>query len=519
MPRIFLIFLIAMLGCRTPGSHQSQAAAERTAPRRPENVASSRPERSKIVMASAEVDPEVIETPLKMSEITPERLVESEPTNLPALNSSSLTLAALEQLALGRNPTIPQAGALVRQIEGTTIQAGLYPNPTVGYLRSDPDQPGQSQTSGVFLSQEFVTAGKLRLAQQAGRYDIDLRCWQLTAQEMRVVNDVRIRFYEVLGAQQAVQAVEELKRSAADAVRIATELLEARQGGRPDILQAEMQLSFARGALQDSKYRLKAARRQLASVAGVDALSDAPVVGDPDEKFPELTWDATLQRLLDVSPLLKSQEAELQAAQTEVQLARAQAVPNVSVQIVAQRDTVQKYSSVSTLVALPVPFFNRNQGNIIHAEGILLQQQREYDRLRLALTDQLAGSFRQYSSLQSETGRLQNDVLPRAKENLDLTTQAYRLGRMDFLRVVDARRTYFQANMDHIDALTELHKVVVEIEGLQLTGGLNPTEVGTALQATGAGGTGTRGVLSQQLQEQRNSPTRNLPGVIQAGEK
>lgn len=432
----------------------------------------------------------------------------------------ALTLENLERIALGYNPTIPQAGSLIRQQEGFTIQAGLYPNPQAGYVRSDPDHSGQSRTSGVFLSQTFITGGKLRLAQEASQHDVTLRAWQLDAQQQRVVNDVRIGFYEVLGAQRAIAAAEDLERSAAEGVRIAKELVDAQRAGRPDLLQAEMQFELARGAVKDAEYRLLAARRHLASLAGVEELPEGDAIGSLDDSIPELEWETSLQRLLDESPLLKSQAAELQAAQTEVRLARAQAVPNLNVQAVAQRDSVKKFNSVSTLVSLPVPVFNRNQGGIVQAQAFLTQQQREYDRLRQALSDQLAASFQQYSSFRSEAERVESELLPRAKENLELTTEAYRLGRMDFLRVVDARRTYFQTRMSQIDALTALHKVVAEIEGLQLTGGLNPTEIGTALQTTpGRPGAGSRRVLFQQLQSQSNTSQRNLPGALQATEK
>jgi cobalt-zinc-cadmium efflux system outer membrane protein len=441
----------------------------------------------------------------------------------PPVGHPPLALADLEQLALASNPTLPQAAALVQQQQGLTRQAGLYPNPVAGYIRTDPDQSGPSgadQTVGVFLSQELVTAGKLRLARRAGGQEVQHRSWQLNAQQARVVNDVRIRFYEVLGAQQAVEAAGELVRLAEEGVRAAEQLLKAGQGSRPDLLQAEIQLSLARTSLQDAEYRRRAGWQQLANVVGVPDLPPAPLAGSLEDHIPELDYHSSLEQLLSSSPLLKAQEAEIRASQLELRLARAQAIPNVNVQVVAQRDHIEKFSTVSTLVSMPVPLFNRNQGNIVNAEGVLRQQQKEYERIKLALGDQLSASFRQYLALRAQAERLRKEVRPRARENLDLTTQGYRLGRFDFLRVLTARQTYFQASLAYIDALTELHKVVVEIEGLQLTGGLNPTEVGTALQTTpGAGTTGTRGVLLQQLQEQRGAASRNLPGAVQAGER
>jgi outer membrane protein, heavy metal efflux system len=432
----------------------------------------------------------------------------------------TITLADLENLALTNNPTIPAAAGLVRQQQGLLKQVGLYPNPTTGYLRSDPDQSNQSQTSGVFLSQEFVTAGKLKLAKAAGRYDVEHSNWQLEAQRGRVLNDVRIRYYELLGAQEAVRAASELEALAAEGVRIAEQLFQAKHGSRPDVLQAEIQLSAVRSSLQDARYRMESAWRQLMILVGCPDLPGAAVAGRLDDALPRLDWHESLQKLIAASPLLQAQQALIRSIEYELRLARAQAVPNVNVQMVAQRDSTLKYSSVSTLVAVPVPIFNRNQGNVMNMEGQLISQQKEYERIRLALADQLAGTFQKYMSLQSQAERLQREILPRAKENLDLTTQAYKQGQFDFPRVLAARQMYFQTNMATIDALTELHKVVVEINGLLLTGGLNPTEVGTALQGPAGMGTGgMRGVLLQQLQEQRSNSSRNLPGAIQAGER
>jgi hypothetical protein len=52
-----------------------------------------------------------------------------------------------------------------------------------------------------------------------------------------------------------------------------------------------------------------------------------------------------------------------------------------------------------------------------------------------------------------------------------------------------------------------------------LVGGLNPTEIGTALQSQpGMGGAAQRGLL-QQLQEQGAGRNRLLPGAVQGAER
>ena len=427
-----------------------------------------------------------------------------------------MALADLQNLAAANNPTIAAAEALIRQQQGLLRQETLYPNPTVGYLRSDPDQPGKSATQGVFLSQDFVTAGKLKLAGAAQREDVEARRWQLAAQRGRVANDVRIRYFEVLGAQETVRATEELERLAGEGVRAAEDLAKAKQAARLDVLQAEIQLNAVRTAVQDAKYRHQAAWRQLANVVGVPDLPPTPLAGDLEKDAPRLDWDDSLQRLLAASPVLKAQEATIRAAGLDVKLARAQAVPNVNVQVVVQRDRVEKFTSVSPLVSVPLPIFNRNQGNIQNATGLLDQQRNEYQRITLALRDQLAAAFQQYQSARSQAERLKAEIIPRAKQNLDLTTQGFKTGQFDIARVLAARQTYFETNTAYIDALTAMNKVGAEIEGLELTGGLNPTEIGTALQTPlGPGGTGSRSVLLQQLQQRTGGGSQLLPGALQ----
>lgn len=427
------------------------------------------------------------------------------------------SLADLQNMALSSNPTIGQADAGVGMEQGLYKQVGLYPNPTVGYVRTDPDKSGESATQGIFLSQTFITGGKLRLARAIERADIDKRIAWLNAQQQRVLNDVKMRFYDVLGAQRKVATARELVRMAEEGVNIAKQLLKAKQVSRADVLQTEIQLNAVRITLHNALYHYQAAWKQLTAVVGRPDLPPTLVAGDLEAGIPELNWQQSLQELMARSPILQAQNSEIQADTQAVLLAKRQAIPNVNVQVVAQRDRVKNYSSVSTLIALPLPIFNRNQGGVMNAVSHLREQQTEYNRLQMALIDQLSVSFQKYLSVRNQIQRLKKDILPRAKENLDLTTKAYKLGQFDVLRVLNARQTYFETHLAYLDALTEIHKAATEIKGLQLTGGLNPTTIGTALQAQpGIGMAGLRGILLQQLQQRGSGTQQLLPGALQA---
>jgi len=434
-----------------------------------------------------------------------------------ALHPPTSTLVELESLALRNNPTIRAAEALVMQQQGLLRQVTRYPNPTVGWVQSTPSQRSQGATQGAFVSQDIVTAGKLRVAGEAEKVEIQWRCWQLKAQIGRVVNDVRIRYYEALGAQHAMLAATELERLALADLKAVGQLLEAKQASRPDVLQAEIHLNAVRSTFQDARLRHQAAWRQLANIVGVPQLPPTALPDSLEDDRLQLDWQESLQRLLAESPVLRAQAAQVREAEIEIQLQKRLVIPNITAQVVIQRDYVKDFNQVSTLVSAPIPVFNRNRGNIINAQGLLRQQQQEYKRVQLALADQLATSIQQYLSARNQVDHLR-EILPRTQENLKLTTEAFQGGQSgyDLMRVLDAEQTYFQTKTSYIDALTSLRKLSIEISGLQLTGGLNPTEIGTALQGVAGVETGVRNVLLQQAQQQNAGTNRLLPGAVQS---
>jgi cobalt-zinc-cadmium efflux system outer membrane protein len=396
---------------------------------------------------------------------------------------------------------LSQAAAAVEQEQGSYQQAGLYPNPQIGYLNNSSSKSSQQQSNGVFLSQEIVTAQKLRLAQQWEAREVNRVGWDAEAQRIRVLTDLHIRYYEVLGAQKSVLIGKQLERIAETGVTAAQQLLEAKSGTRAEILQAKIQLDTVRIGLDDALYRHQAAWQQLANIVGDAGLLPTLLAGEIDGELPHLDFEESWQQLVARSPQLFASQAEVDHAHAELRLARAQAVPNVTLQTVAEYDRSSQSSTVSTLVALPVPIYNRNQGNISRAAADIRGAQAEIHRVQLVLRDQLSESFRRYQSNRRQVERFRDSILPNSKENLELTTEGYNAGEFSFLQVLVARQTYFESNLAYVEALTEFRKVVAEIEGLQLTGGLNPASIGTAIQTQPGGGAQRQRALLNQVQQ------------------
>jgi len=108
----------------------------------------------------------------------------------------------------------------------------------------------------------------------------------------------------------------------------------------------------------------------------------------------------------------------------------------------------------------------------------------------------------------NQAEQMRKEVLPELREALELMIKGYEKGQFSFLAVLNVQQSNFQSNLEYIDALNRAHRLAVEISGLQMTGGLNPATIGTAIQD--AGGGGRLRAVQQQLQKQSNANLSNF---------
>jgi cobalt-zinc-cadmium efflux system outer membrane protein len=383
-----------------------------------------------------------------------------------------LTLEGLIELALANNPTLRQYAARIEVQRGHWVQGGLFPNPNVGYAGFQMGDSGQAGQQGVYLEQPLVAPQKLSLNRATASQDIRRAEQQFAAQRQRVINDVRLRYFDVLYAQRAVEVTRELLRIGQQGLQAAEDLFRGEQVSRIDVLQARVEVHAARINLRRAENRHQAAWQELTAVAGAPHLTLAPLAGDLAGELPVLEFQSTLERIVAVSPELAAAEAGLESARFALARARVEPYPNGDLQYYPQHDNTTTDDIHTVQFYLTVPLFNRNQGNIAAAQARLAAAQGEVERVSLELRNRLAAAFEQYANAQQQAQQYAQSILPDAQESLRLVREAYGSGQIGYLQLLTSQRTYFQANLAYLEALRELRQNVAVIDGLLLVGSL-----------------------------------------------
>jgi cobalt-zinc-cadmium efflux system outer membrane protein len=250
-------------------------------------------------------------------------------------------------------------------------------------------------------------------------------------------------------------------------------------------LQARIESRSAETFLQQARNQHMAAWRMLVAVLGMPDMPPEPLAGQLDASATELEWDESMQQLLAESPELSAAIMEIERSRWAVDRAYAESVPDLNVQGIIQSDNSTGTSNGSLLVSLPIPLLNRNQGGIRQAESEVVAAERAVQRLEFALQRRLAPVFERYLSGRNSVENYRDGILRDAQESLELTRQGYEAGELNFLSLLTAQRTYFQANLGFVEALCEMWTASAEIEGLLLS---NSLEAGSVSGPAGEGG-------------------------------
>lgn len=386
--------------------------------------------------------------------------------------ADGLTLAAIEELALANNPAIQQASAAAAKARGIRTQVGLKPNPTFGYSGAQLGDAGTDQHS-LFIEQTFVRGDKLAWNQQVIGHDVNAMNWQVETQRQRLRTDIRLAFYQALVAQKRLELSREFRKLAKRGVSVSEERNKADVGTKPDVLQSEIQLNEVDLEIQQAEFEYSAALNELAALAGVPDLGQATLIGELSTPDEARNADQAFAQIVSTSPLLAAAQARVDRARSNHQRQRAQPISNVTTQLGAGHDNGTGQGFVNLQLSVPLPVQNKNQGNIQAAYADYCEATQNVERIRMSIRRDLARVMREYQVADATVRRYEEVILPKAKEALELMQEAREAGEFDFLRVLIARRAYFDANIKYIVASGQLTKANAKIDGLLLTGGLS----------------------------------------------
>lgn len=376
----------------------------------------------------------------------------------------------LVRLGLEVNPRLAQVAFAIENARGRALQVGLYPNPVVDVVGTeigDRTGPGGIWTAPL-VGQEIVTMGKLRLNRNAARREVDQTTYLLMFARYSMFADIRGTYFEIIALQKRVDILNYLTEIADRSVEQTRKLLDAKQVARLDLIQLEVEAEKLRADLEATLREFDPAYKSLAAAIGLNNIDRTRLAGDLEAPLPEYDLERVQAYILEVHPEVVSAQIGIDKARILLRRAQVEPYPNPTLMAGYTRQNQNLSSDYDLGVSLPIPLWNRNQGNIQAARAMVGEATQQVGKVQNDLTGRLGVAYRNFASARRLAERYRTAILPRAREAFDLSTKAYQGGQFEYLRVLTAERMLAQANLEYVTALKEAWKAASVISGLAL---------------------------------------------------
>jgi cobalt-zinc-cadmium efflux system outer membrane protein len=393
---------------------------------------------------------------------------------LPDPSQPVWTLAELEQIAWEHHPALMQAAAQVEVARGGMIQAGLHPNPLVGW-EQDTIANGIQGYKGPYMMQEIVTGGKLKLARSAAAMNYENA--QVAYQRTRIEVSTRVRsaYYDLLVSQQRRRMLAALSRFTEQIYRAQIDLAIGGQAAAYEPLQVRVFSVQARNAVVAATYDVIAASRRLGAATGMPDVDKFRVDGEADNFPAGLDYLSAKAYLLENHTDLRTLRNQVVQAQylSRLEFIRPR-VPNVNFYGTYQHasEVPPFVNSYNFQIGAPVPIFDRNQGNILSTQSSIIGYQRAYNATQNDLLGRLAAALARFDTARVQADNYRRHMLPDQVRTYRGVYSRYREGgqaendNINFSDVIVAQQTLSSTVNDYSNVLTSVWQAYVDIAAL-----------------------------------------------------
>jgi len=372
-----------------------------------------------------------------------------------------LSLPEALSAAFANNPELAAAGREIGIAEGERRQAGLIPNPELSWEVEDTRR--DTSTTTVTLSQALELGGKrgARIAVASSGQTIA----QLDLQRQRngLRADVVQAFHTALRAQTAVELAQQSQALTARGLKVVQGRVTAGQSSPVEATRAQVQLAQAHAEVRRAETQRTVAFQALARLTG------SPLAAFREVQAADLSPGAAPSTDALLAQLEQTAEWRLAAAQIErgdasLGSEKAQRIPDLTVSLGSQysREDRERVNVVG--LSMPLPLFDRNQGNVLAAARRADQARDLRNAVELRLRSETRSAVSQWRTALEDVADYDRTILPSAQQAVDTATRGFEMGKFAFLDVLDAQRTLIEARALYLEALAQATDARAQVE-------------------------------------------------------
>ena len=360
--------------------------------------------------------------------------------------------------------------------EAGKIRAGLYPNPVLemdGTTGEFSGSPSENRIS-VGISQEFLTMGKRGRRLRVAEKELEGFDRQIDNSGRLLVEEVKATFYDLLLAEKKVELAERSIALNNQLLEVTKQRLEAGDIPELEVNLARVEVARSEGRKVDAERELYPAKARLLALMGLSPDQGAGFSGSLEVKPFTRSLLELKELALAKRPDVRALQVETVKGDAEIALARAGRIPNITAGLGYQRentaievggnDVKDRDNLIGLKLSIPIPLFDRNQAGIREAQARKGSAKNRYIFARTVVEREVEAAYARLTTTEKSLSIYAKDIIPQLEENLKLVQEAYRLGEVGILTVIEEQKKFFEVNDGYLTALYNRQTALVKLE-------------------------------------------------------
>lgn len=381
-----------------------------------------------------------------------------------------ITLRDAIAYALLNNPQLRAFAWDIHTAEANQMQAALLPNPKLEV--GVEDFGGTGERRGFNSSEGSIQVGQfIELAQKRSKrihlasLEKQLAHWDYRGKRLDVISQVAAAFVDVLAAQEKLALSGELLRLTEQTHAAVAQRVGAGKDSPLKETKAQVAVSTMRIEAERAARALTSAKMGLAAAWGDHTTAFENVSGQFYEVAP-VPDPNELTGLISQNPDIARWGIEKQKYRAAFDLEKAKSKSDITVKGGVKQLNEGDDTAFIVGLTIPLPIFDRNQAGIKRATYAIEKAAEQRKAAEINIHTALSQAAQSLATAFTEATVLASDVVPGAQSAFDAAVLGYQAGKFDYLDVLDAQRTFFEARVQYVRSVAEYHKAKVDVERL-----------------------------------------------------
>lgn len=319
---------------------------------------------------------------------------------------------------------------------------------------------------------------KLRVGAQVATAESQAKYFTFRSAVLQTAFEVKRAYYQLYFLAEKIRVNRETLQLLSDLEKLARAQNEVGKVTLQDVLRAQIEQDRLRteiANLEDSRSSLMA---QFKAALGMKAQEPEPPMPLHFESTAlEMTSDKLFETALAQNQRLKAMEADVRAAEASIILARKSRLPDFSLGLMADvqmNPTLYRLPGGPGTVSLPI-WRDKIAAQIAEAQANKRSAQARLSAEEISLAVDFAARSYLYREAMRNLGLLNDQLLPKARQSLEVARSGYLAGQIDFFNLTDSERTLLGFELDKVEAATQREVVLTElsliVQGMSPAGG------------------------------------------------